>query len=166
MARSLSVRDIDAGDFQRREWRVERAGWIALVLVLVAAGFGVFGSGPLSSTESVSGDGSIRVDYERFVRHSGQSQLTATVAPDAVRDGYATVRLSAGLNETMDIESVFPEPESSTSDGSGVIFRFAVETGSPLVMRVHYRPQSIGTNSGYLRTGQGDAAHVRQFTYP
>jgi hypothetical protein len=163
---SLSVRDIDAGDFQRREWVVERVGWVVLILVLVAAVVGVFGTGPLSSTGSVSDDGSVRVDYERFVRQGGQSHLTVTVAPEWVDDGAVTVYMSGSLNETMEIESVFPEPDSVTSNGSGATFRFAVDTGSTPVIRIHYRPQSLGSSTGHIRTGQGDAAVVRQFTYP
>ena len=35
-------------DFQRRSWRLQRAGWIVLSLVLLAGLLGLFGSGPLA----------------------------------------------------------------------------------------------------------------------
>jgi hypothetical protein len=36
-------------NFQRREWKIQRAGWVTMALVIIAALLGVFGAGPLSS---------------------------------------------------------------------------------------------------------------------
>ncbi|MDQ6718742.1 MAG: hypothetical protein M3Z17_10420 [Gemmatimonadota bacterium] len=36
-------------NFQRRTWMVQRVGWAIMILVCIAALFGVFGKGPLSN---------------------------------------------------------------------------------------------------------------------
>src|SRR6185312_17388207 len=63
-SRDYPIRE-DMG-FQRTSWVVERAGWIALTLLLLAALAGLFGHGWLSK-DSI-GDGIMRVDYDRFQR--------------------------------------------------------------------------------------------------
>ena len=41
--------------FQRRSWMVERAGWLVLTAIALAALTGVFGNGPLSTARAGAG---------------------------------------------------------------------------------------------------------------
>ena len=75
--------------FQRREWRAQQIGWIALGLFLAAALAGLFGGGPLSSARASDPGGGLTVDYQRFVR-AGASCYTT---PDEVE------RLIEGVRE-------------------------------------------------------------------
>jgi hypothetical protein len=52
--------------FQRREWKIQRVGWGAMALVIIAALLGVFGTGPLSNA-TLEREG-LRLEYERFCR--------------------------------------------------------------------------------------------------
>src|SRR4029079_12532418 len=53
-------------DFQRRSWTVERAGWLILGVVMVAALVGLFGYGPVSKAHLNGND--LKLSYERFQR--------------------------------------------------------------------------------------------------
>ena len=48
--------------FQRRQLFVERAGWIAMLAVVVAAFLGVFGHGPLSTAVVEARSAGVRVE--------------------------------------------------------------------------------------------------------
>jgi hypothetical protein len=56
---------------QRREWRVDRVGWVVMGLILVAGLLGVWGGGLLGSVTATGSDGRVLVDYDRFVRNLG-----------------------------------------------------------------------------------------------
>jgi hypothetical protein len=47
----------ESPSFQRREWRVDRVGWVVMALILVAGLVGVWGAGVHTATiDSDSGD--------------------------------------------------------------------------------------------------------------
>ena len=58
--------DLEVGqdlDFQRREWAVQRVGWGAMALVILAALLGLFGSsGPLSRAATNAADDLVRLE--------------------------------------------------------------------------------------------------------
>jgi hypothetical protein len=72
--------------FQRAEWIAQRAIWICMALVIVAAALGFAGSGPFARTTAstaVAG-GEVTVAYSRVARFHAPQTLSVTVdAPDA-----------------------------------------------------------------------------------
>jgi hypothetical protein len=52
-------------NYQRREWRIQRLGWVVMRLVILAALLGLLGNGPLSKASVTATDGSLRLDYHR-----------------------------------------------------------------------------------------------------
>ncbi len=103
-------------NFVRKEWRFQRVGVAALFLFVAAALLGFTGKGgPMSRGEAGDPGGSVRVEYERFVRRGGASQMKVHVraAPGDVR-----FWVGAPYFERVRIESVAPTPE-----------RVSVETG-------------------------------------
>lgn len=167
MAGDLSIHDLDAKDFQRREWRVERVGWVVIALLLVAAILGVFSNGPLSHTTSADPDGDVEVEYERFVRHMGKAELTVRIGPSAVQDETATVFISRDLIDSMRLEAISPQPESTTGGRIGTTFEFSADADSPPVISITYRPDEIGVAEGTVRIGDDHGgARVWQLTYP
>lgn len=85
----LSIDD-DPG-FQQHEWRVQRLGWIAALVVLLAAALGLFGGDILS--QATAGEGGLVVEYDRFIRFGAPTTLLLRLSPEAVADGAVGVWL-------------------------------------------------------------------------
>src|SRR5690606_12604880 len=68
-------------DFQHREWRWQRVGRVALGLLVFGACLGlVGGAGPLNRTAAGAADGSLLVEYDRFVRVGAVTTVRLAVA--------------------------------------------------------------------------------------
>ena len=154
-------------DFQRREWRVQRAGWWTIWLVLVLALGGVFGRGPLARA-TLGGIGNpLRAEYDRFARHGGESDLRLHVAPAAVTDGVARVWLDREWVEGMDVLDIEPRPERVTVAGDQLRYDFRVgSTSQPSVIRFALQPDAMLRRE--LRAGLVDGPTLAgtQFVYP
>lgn len=171
VAGNLSVHDLEDADFQRREWLVERFAWVAIAVFLLAALLGAFSGGPLSQATSAAADGSVEVEYQRFVRSMGKAELTIFVGADAVRGDAATVYVSNDLIDEIHVDNIQPEPESVISRRDGVVYEFAAQADSPPIVVITYRSTSVGLTRGVVRAGpagpdEGDGASLWQLTYP
>src|SRR3954469_24544334 len=103
--------------FQQRSWRVERASWIVIALLLVAALAGLFFHGPLSQTIAKSPDGSLAVEYERFAHKTAVTHFIIRVSPPV--PGQVLVRLSPGFMNMHDVDSLAPRPIRSSGGSYG-----------------------------------------------
>ncbi|MDQ3669061.1 MAG: hypothetical protein M3377_02105 [Actinomycetota bacterium] len=101
--------------FQRWQWRVERAGWGLLALVILAAFLGLIGGyGPLR-TASASADGdALRLEYDRFVRLRAATELRFLASPDLVGGGELEVFLTSDYADEIEIASITPGPDTVT----------------------------------------------------
>ena len=155
-SRDYPIRE-DMG-FQRTSWVVERAGWTALTLLLLAALAGLFGHGWLSK-DSI-GDGIMRVDYDRFQR------ITKVTAYRLNLKGGGEPKLTFGPRfqtgyEVVDIE---PRPVHSSAGDKGLELQFASHEDSLRVV-VWVKPRSFGQMRFTLSSG-GAPLTVRAFIYP
>lgn len=153
-------------EFQRREWRVQRVLWIVGVALLVLALMGLFGGGPISSTTQQSSDGSVSVDYHRFVRHDGRAALHVQVDAAHASNQEVAVWIDHRFLDRVHIESVSPQPASVQGDNGRLVYAFELADGSEtLNVTFSYRPQHIGRIGGDI--GSGDAAvDIDQIGYP
>src|SRR5687768_15829217 len=97
--------------FLKKEWRVQRLGWIAFALLALLGLAGVLGRGPVAVQEA--GDDALRVEYEGILRHAAISDLKITVGPSATADSMFRLYLSADYLAQFDVQSVLPEPTAS-----------------------------------------------------
>lgn len=144
--------------FQRASWVVERAGWIVLTLLMIAALAGLFGHGWLSKQRV--GDGNFRVEFEQFQRVTkvtpyiislrGSGELKLTLGP-RFQTGY----------EVIDIE---PRPIRSSAGENGLELQFA-SVGDNLRTVIWARPRSFG-RLRFSITSNGAPLTVRAFVYP
>jgi hypothetical protein len=153
--------------FQRKQWRAERIGWLvmgALIAYSLAGGLG--SGGPLSTTEAVSKDGTVRVHYEKYARQLTPNgvEITARQAPD----GHdLQIHLSGNYLHAMAVRSVAPEPSASRAADSGYLFTFERLAGvveAKIEMQVE--PQKIGTVEGWLAVNNGERLAIKQFVFP
>lgn len=151
--------------FQRRTWRVQRIGWTVMVLLIGAAVSGVFASGPLSEAETRDPDGTIGVEYERFVRRMAPTTLRIRfLAPVANADRVA-IEFGNSFIRDVEIETVRPEPEHMTAMPDGVRMAFRLAQGGGAVT-LSIKPQAVGSLRGEVGIVGRRPARLSQFVYP
>src|SRR5688572_9097688 len=151
-----------AGNFQRREWLIQRAGWLAIALAILAGAAGVFGDGPLADVR-LEGNG-IRLEYERFARMEAPNQWRLTVV-DTPAGGRLEIGVDASLVSNYRFTEIHPEPRQVRATGTRWVYEFAVEGGnSPIVF--HAQALHAGRYRGDLRIGASPPVRLSQYIYP
>ncbi len=150
----------------RREWQIQRVGWVVLASIVVAALAGLFGPGPLSWSRVSADDGGIVVDYSRFARDGGPTTFTVTVAPEAVAEGMVDVWIADTLLDGLEVRQITPEPSSQTSVDGGVVLTFVVGEGAGLEAAITATVDASGFRRGSLGLDGEDPLELWQLTYP
>lgn len=164
MSTSPSVRDLHAQGFQQREWAVQIVGRILVILLLLAAVLGLFGTGPLSHVRAEQG--AVSVEYERFVRHTGHAQLEVRAPAPAPGTSSVSVEISGGLAAGIRMEDIQPQPATVRRSGTSTEFVFAAVSDTDALITFYYRPMDIGPQSGTVTVADAAAVDVWQLTYP
>lgn len=168
LALVVEMRDLQLDEdlsFQRREWRLERAGWGALVVGVLAAAAGAFGDGPLSHTRISAAAGRLVVEYDRMVRHSASSEIRVRISPPG-NSGEAALWIDLPYLRDVEITSIVPEPSRTEHRGEHVAYVFPVAShAAPLEIIVRYEPTRAGRLSGRLGTSDGATVTVRQVAF-
>ena len=154
--------------FQELFWRIERvAGW-GMLLLVVAACLGVFGSGPLSEGTAVAAG--LEVRYPRFSSLQTSETLDVRIDGGAVRDNQARLWVDRRYLERVRLETVVPTPVRVEGTPDRVVYTFAAtEPGHPLRVRLTLQPERIGVLNGALGVeppGAGARLAFRQIVYP
>jgi hypothetical protein len=153
--------------FQRREWRVDRVGWVVMALVLVAGLLGVWGGGSLGNVTATGSDGRVSVDYDRFVRNLGQSSLIVTFPPGSAEQGVISMRIDQQYLAANEVESTTPQPDSVTAREGRFIFEFSAADDTSLTARFDFRPNSgAGVRTATIESDSGAPVRLWQFVYP
>ena len=153
---------------QRRVWRVQRVAWVLMALVVLAALLGLLGSGPLSRRSVTSADGSVRVEYERFLRR-GASTTLRIHAGRAGNETALAVWLARPYLEDVRINSVQPPPERVHASYDRLIWNFEVsarDRGAALMVTIHLVPEAMGRLRAAVGLGPGPGLGFSQWVYP
>jgi hypothetical protein len=151
---------------QKKMWRIQRIGWAAMALLILMGLAGLFGHGPASHTSAGESEGPLWVEYERFGRHQGSSELHIHVRPARASE---PVRIWIGPDYTthVDIQQIMPAPLVSELQDHGVAFDIAAaETGVPAVVTLTLQFRAIGLVTAEVRSPGVDPITIRQFVYP
>jgi hypothetical protein len=149
--------------FQQSDWRVQRVGWAVLALVIVAALAGLLGPGPLSSATAGGGDAPL-VEYERFVRHGGQTDLTIRI--DARDAGPVRVAISREYLAAVQLRQILPAPRAAQASGEMLLYTFDGPAKPGWVeLKFVLQPDELGFHDASISAG-GSTAAIRQLTYP
>jgi len=150
-------------DFQVRNWRAERIGWILMAIVVVAGLFGLFARGPVSDGRIARGT-ALAVEYERFAHTTARTYFTIRIARPSTPEVH--LRLSRAFVETYDIEVLQPPPLRATAGPSGLELMVTRPGAGDLAVDIAARPRRFGRAS--LAVGVEGQASVSftQFIYP
>jgi hypothetical protein len=158
----LQIEEDDS--FQRREWRMERIGWVCLALFVIAAVAGVFGDGPLSSTRASDASGTLTVSYDRFVRASAVTELVIR-SPQVIATDEIALWIEHSYLRDVEVASILPEPVRVEQRGGQIFFVFsAARATAPGEYVFRLKPLRAGRLVGTIGITES-GVEVRQFAY-
>jgi hypothetical protein len=145
--------------FERAEWRWQRVGWALMAIVVVAAGLGAFGDGPLADTRV--GDEHLAARYQRLAREAAPTTLTLTGRPE---HGVLRVWIARAYLDGVEVERIEPEPERVVVEADRHVFEWPAG-GESAEVRFELLPSAPGWLRG--RAGSGDASvALAQWVFP
>jgi hypothetical protein len=151
--------------FQHREWTIQRAGWLVMLAIIVAALIGLLGSGPLSSATAEAGP--LQLEYSRFERRHAPSELEVTVSNDAESQDQIEVWISTDYLASTEITSIVPEPEEVSEADEQMIYRFSIDDQAQTpTIRFALEYDDPGPTTGRMGMIGGPELTFWQFIYP
>ena len=151
--------------FQRKQWFIQRCGWILVALFVLAGVLGVFGGGPLS--RSVKEEGGLRVEYERFLRAHAPTRLVIVADNGHAADGSLKLWLGQDLLRRVQIDHIMPAPRSAQAGGDGVLLTFLADKDAETA-RVDFflQPRDMGRFEGTFGIVDGPRITISGFSFP
>lgn len=148
--------------FMRRNWQVQRAGWLLMALVVLLGLAGLFGRGPLTR-RNASAPG-LTLQYQRVLRLEATESLEFTL--QARPAGETGLELDSGFVSRTEIERIIPEPREISVSPEGQRLTFlAAGTGS-VAVRLLFVPKKLGRLRARFGTPGGTALRVSFFVLP
>ena len=154
-------------DFDRKQWRFERAGWAVIALIVVVASLGVFSVGPLAPASAGSAQSGLQVRYSRFARKMAPTMLEITLGEKAGKNGKARVWISRDYIERFEVLHVTPDPASVEAGGHRIIYEFDVSKPPETTgVTFHLRSETAGIFDAEAGLEDGPTVPIRQTLYP
>ena len=158
--------------FQRKSWRVERIGWAAMALLLVAALLGLFSAGPLSKGTAQDPAGLVQIAYDRFQRYLAPGTLRVTVTKPADQEppatgGEVSLRFGRSLADAVSIERIEPQPDRTATTADALVFTFRIQPpGRSGTISFTVKPGTFGPIRGEIGLVGHEPALLTPFVYP
>ena len=150
---------------ERREWRVQRFGWLGLALSCGAALAGLLGPGPLSQRHEGKIGSALYFEYERFVRYRAPSSLKVYCRLSEARDEF-TLSLNRAWVEKVQIKGIQPEPIKATAAGENYVFQFELSGNDEQLVTIQFEPDTFGSLNGTLALDEKVSHRFKQFVWP
>lgn len=155
--------DIDEGlNFQRRQWALQRAGWVIMLVVIVLACLGLFGEGPIGKV--MLSNSNVRLEFDRFGRLGRETRLNFQTDLTKGKSQHH-LWLSRRYLERVRIERIEPEPDSSQIEAERTVYSFRTDVKSLNVSFV-VRPETAGRLPGIAGSEGAPDLRFAQFIYP
>jgi len=142
----------------KRGWKIQRAGFAFIFLIVVTAGAGMYGDGPVSrNTLEVQ---SIHLEYERFFRKDADMKLLIRIPESAAN---SAVSFPVSYLQNFAIRYVLPEASESETNNGNVTYTFK---GAGMKTIIFYLiPKNAGEVHGTI-TVDGQSFKISHFIYP
>lgn len=152
-------------NFHRKESRVERIGWVVMLLLALLGLLGLFGDGPLSKVRAANGP--LEVAYDRFERLLSPAQMVVRVSPEAAQNEELRLFVERNLLEGLEIRDISPQPERMELSPDRIVYVFPVkDPSSPVQITFDLETAKAGPHSGQIGVENGAQVNVNQFIYP
>ena len=149
-------------DFQRKEWRWQRAGIVLMFLVVIGALLGLTGiGGPLSRAEAADPSGAVHLEYERFVRRGARATITLHLGGSG---GERRLWVTAPYFRNVVVESVAPIPRTVSVEQDRHVYTFDA-SGSIVTVILHVEHTSVGRIEGEVGLAGGPSVRFSQWSF-
>jgi hypothetical protein len=154
-------------EFQRRSWRVQRIGWVAMVILVGLGLVGGLGSGPLSRQVLVV-PGVLHLDYKRLTRYQSPEKLIVRLQSAAISGREVGLWIDREYLDASKVETVTPPPIHVESGADRLVYFFRLaRTGEPAAISFLLHSEHLGPVAGRIGIVDSDASiSFRQFVYP
>jgi hypothetical protein len=113
---------------QKREWLVERLGWVAMACFIAGALAGAFGMGPLAARERSNPQRSMRAKYSSVERAMAPSTLELWCSTERMESDQLEISISRTFLDEVTVESIVPAPASVAASEEAVVYSFALDS--------------------------------------
>lgn len=139
-------------------WAIQRIGWVIILLLLVAAALGIFGTGMLSQTQ-VDQTGHTII-FEKFARYEAPMQLTVHAKS---KNNNIEIRLPEIYFESIELDKIVPEPHETDLAQGNVVFTFQSKDRSAI--KFYLTPEKTGQVKVHIQVNESDFI-ITHFIYP
>jgi hypothetical protein len=153
-------------EFPERTYRIQRASWAVMAMLVLAGLGGLFGGGPLSDAERGLDPAGLRVNYSRFARAGAPDVIRVSVPPRSDADAFVLLLDRAYLDRVR-LDGVTPSPTVAAVADDRIRYVFAGRAGpGRTAVTFHLTPQSIGVARTRVGMPGGADVAIWQFVYP
>ena len=153
--------------FQRREWKLQRIGWVVIALLLLAGLLGVWGRGPLTTKQITDAASASWVEYHSVDHYQADTTFSLHVGSGAVTADTLRITLNRAYLDRIQLQGIEPEPAAQELRGNGVVYVFDVATpGQPVAVTFEHVFTQPGTATAEIGIEGGPALSFRQFVLP
>jgi hypothetical protein len=144
-----------------RAWRMKRASWAFMAVLLLAALAGFLGPGPFSKANAQNASG-LFLEYERLVRYNAPAHLHLKVPGGR---GNLELSVPAHFIKQIELEDIQPAPKETRLSGEKHTWIFPRQEASSELM-INYRPQGFGKKRIRLESKDAGVLEVQQTFLP
>ena len=151
----------EARYFNQTFLNVQKIGFTLMVLFIVAALFGFFGSGWISETQKTHGN--LTIQYQKFIRQQSVTILKININQC---EKESVVSINKNFFENISIKSISPSPFKETTDNDNIQFSFLCNNslnGIQVILVIE--PEKFGFLQGIIAVGNSKI-ELTQFAYP
>lgn len=161
------VREIEIDDdlaFQKRLWKVQSYGQMAIGILIVLSALGLFGGkGPLARAEKTDQNGALRLEYDRFIHYDAPVVLRLNLIPGSANE----VWFDRNYLSHFKLEQVEPDPKRVEVGTDRITFVFnRNDIDKPSQVSFHLEAEKIGTYRGKVAVGNQTPLEFKQFAFP
>jgi hypothetical protein len=148
----------DEIDLHRKGWVIQKIGWAIILLTVIAASAGLFGTGILSNKHITGKEGTVR--FERFVRFESPTELTIEGRSNGEN---IEVVFPSSYFLGMELDKIQPAPTMQRIESGSIVYRFSTRENA--LIKFYLIPETIGNLSTHLMIND-ETYFIHHFIYP
>ena len=139
-------------------WKIQRIGWVLILIFVLLALLGLFGTGMLS-TQKVEHSGN-RVEYERYGRFENSTNMHFVATSE---NGRASLYLPQQFLQIFEVEKITPEPDRQ--EALNGFYRFTFLANAPVHILLRGKPEKTGNVEVIVRVNNAQFL-LSQYIFP
>jgi hypothetical protein len=164
-----STMDLDSDHGQRlyrREWFVERLGWVLIAATLSLAVLGYLGPGPLSCKYATNSDGLWSVEYYAVQRYKTPAELRFDFRPDSDQSRIV-LEISRDFTDNTTLSGITPAPVITEVREGRIAYLFeAAQLNAEVPIVYRYENDTFGSLTYTISLNNGPPMTLSHFICP